>query len=157
MVGDLKVVTWNNYAVIHNFVIVLCWYEENLYLLWDALWHYMSVARCTHVVRLLYDPISNFHHISCFVRVKHTTYLWVLILQNFIWASEDLNCIALAILSECLFQHSFKLTWAEGSSELLSQRAVVRLSSSVVVVVVRKLSHFQLLLQTRSMDFDETW
>ena len=37
-----------------------------------------------------------------------------------------------------------------------SVRPSVRRPSSSVVVV-RKLSHFQLLLQNRSMDFDETW
>ena len=38
-----------------------------------------------------------------------------------------------------------------------SAPSVVRPSSVCPSVVVRKLSHFQLLLQNRLMDFDETW
>ena len=46
---------------------------------------------------------------------------------------------------------SQRLKWAIVIAHRLSSSVVVRPSS------VRKLSHFQLLLQNRLMDFDETW
>ena len=49
---------------------------------------------------------------------------------------------------------SRRLKWA---IVIARRPSVRRRPSVVVVVVVRKLSHFQLLLQNRLMDFDETW
>ena len=97
---------------------------------------------------------------SCLFYVLLYAYMYMYIVRCFLNVCFHFVYVVTCILAVLAYFHVFS------SPEPNAQVSYCHSAPSVVrpsvhrgpsVVVVRKLSHFQLLLQNRLMDFDETW